>query len=163
MTDRLWEFEKFGAVVRKILSVSRDELKKSARKHGKANAQRKSGQLLLGPPTSALPPSGPRVAQTLPRVSASQSVPSPSRAPGVHENRVNRMSRTVGARAATVQWGRRHTRQCLRHPATGFQDPEKGGWEPVGPSRRKTLPGGLDWRQTGVYSQPPEGQKTNSG
>jgi len=27
--------------------------------------------------------------------------------------------------------------------ATGFQDPEKGGWEPVGPSGRKTLPGGL--------------------
>jgi len=47
--------------------------------------------------------------------------------------------------------------------ATGFQDPEKGGSEPVGPSGRKTLPGGLDWRQTGVYSQLPEGQKTNSG
>jgi hypothetical protein len=47
--------------------------------------------------------------------------------------------------------------------ATGFQDPEKGGWEPVGPSGRKTLPGGLDWRQTGVHWQPPGGQKTNSG
>ena len=45
--------------------------------------------------------------------------------------------------------------------ATGFQDPEKGGWEPVGPSGRKTVPGGLDWRQPGVYLQP--GQKTNSG
>jgi hypothetical protein len=28
---------------------------------------------------------------------------------------------------------------------------------------RKTLPGGLDWRQSGVYSQLPGDQKTNSG
>ncbi len=34
--------------------------------------------------------------------------------------------------------------------ATGFQDPEKGGREPVGPSRRKPVPGGIDWRQPGV-------------
>ena len=47
--------------------------------------------------------------------------------------------------------------------ATDFQDPEKGGWEPVGPAGRKTLPGSLDWRQTGMYSQLPGGQKTNSG
>jgi hypothetical protein len=47
--------------------------------------------------------------------------------------------------------------------ATGFQDPEKGGWEPVGPSGRKTLPGGLDWRQPGVYSQPPEAKKLIPG
>ena len=51
----------------------------------------------------------------------------------------------------------------LKAGATGFQDPEKGGWEPVGPSGRKTVPGGLDWRQPDVYSQPPEGQKVNSG
>jgi len=44
--------------------------------------------------------------------------------------------------------------------ATGFQDPEKDGWEPVRPFGRKTQPGGLDWRQTGVYSQPPGGQKS---
>jgi hypothetical protein len=47
--------------------------------------------------------------------------------------------------------------------ATDFQDPEKGGWEPVGPAGRKTLPGSLDWRQTGIYSQLPGGQTTNSG
>jgi hypothetical protein len=47
--------------------------------------------------------------------------------------------------------------------ATGFQDPEKSGWEPVGLSRRKTLLGGFDWRQTRVHWQPPGGQKTNSG
>jgi len=39
-----------------------------------------------------------------------------SRAPSVHENRIVRMSTAVGAQGATVQWGRRHTRQCLRHP-----------------------------------------------
>ena len=27
----------------------------------------------------------------------------------------------------------------------------------------KTVPGGLDWKQTGIYSQPAEGQKVNSG
>jgi hypothetical protein len=47
--------------------------------------------------------------------------------------------------------------------ATGFQDPEKGDWDPVGPYGRKPLPGGLDWRQTSVYAQPSGGQKTKSG
>ena len=51
----------------------------------------------------------------------------------------------------------------LEAGATGFQNQEKGGWEPVGPSGRKTVPGGLDWRQPGVYSQSPEGQNDNSG
>jgi hypothetical protein len=36
--------------------------------------------------------------------------------------------------------------------ATGFEDPQKGGWEPVGPSGKRTLLGGLGWRQTDVYS-----------
>ncbi len=40
----------------------------------------------------------------------------------------------------------------LEAEVTGFQDPEKGGWEPVGPSGRKTVPGGHDWRLPGVYS-----------
>ncbi len=51
----------------------------------------------------------------------------------------------------------------LEAKAMGFWDSEKGGCEPLGPSGRKTVPGGLDWRRPGVYSQPPEGQKTNSG
>jgi len=34
--------------------------------------------------------------------------------------------------------------------AMGFGDSEKGGGEPLGPSGRKTVPGGLDWRQPGV-------------
>jgi hypothetical protein len=55
------------------------------------------------------------VAQTSPFMSASRYVAPPSRAPGVHEKRINRMSSAVGAHGATVQWGRRHTRQCLRH------------------------------------------------
>ena len=29
--------------------------------------------------------------------------------------------------------------------AMSFWDSEKGGWEPVGPSGRKTVLGGLDW------------------
>jgi len=47
--------------------------------------------------------------------------------------------------------------------ATGFQHPEKGGRGPVGPSGRKYCAGIVlgctDWRQTGVYSQLPGGQK----
>jgi hypothetical protein len=39
-----------------------------------------------------------------------------SRARGVHENRINQMSSAVGAQGGTLQWCRRHTRQCLRHP-----------------------------------------------
>lgn len=46
---------------------------------------------------------------------------------------------------------------------TVFSGSRKGSWEPVGPYGRKTLPGGLDWRQSGVYSQLPGDQKTNSG
>ncbi|MEE8176660.1 MAG: hypothetical protein V3T65_01540 [Acidobacteriota bacterium] len=38
----------------------------------------------------------------------------------------------------------------LEANAMGFWDPEKRGWEPVGPSERKTMPGGLDWRQPRV-------------
>ena len=45
----------------------------------------------------------------------------------------------------------------------GFGDSKKGGWEPLGPSGRKTMLGGLYWRQPRVYSSLPEGQKTNSG
>ena len=41
--------------------------------------------------------------------------------------------------------------------------PEKEGWETMGASGTKTVPGGLYWKQSGVYSQPLEGQKTNSG
>jgi len=41
--------------------------------------------------------------------------------------------------------------------------PEKGGWEPVGPSERKFVLGGLHWRQRGVYSLPSGGQKVYSG
>ena len=51
----------------------------------------------------------------------------------------------------------------LEAGATGFQDLWKGGWEPMGPSGRKTVPGGLDWKHTGIYSQPAEGQEVNSG
>ncbi len=51
----------------------------------------------------------------------------------------------------------------LEAEAMGFWDPWKGGWEPMGASGTKTVPGGLDWKQSGVYSQPLEGQKTNSG
>jgi len=40
----------------------------------------------------------------------------------------------------------------LEAGAMGFQDPEKGGREPAGPSGRKTVPGGLDWRQP-VYNR----------
>ncbi len=52
---------------------------------------------------------------------------------------------------------------ALEAEAMGFGDPWKGGWEPMGASGTKTVPGGLDWKQSGVYSQPLEGQKTNSG
>ncbi len=56
----------------------------------------------------------------------------------------------------------RHLRNRFRYPlgmerclkklvleaeAMGIWDSEKGGWEPVGPSGRKTMPGRLDWRQ----------------
>jgi len=51
----------------------------------------------------------------------------------------------------------------LEAAATGFQDPEKGGCEPVGHLGENNVLGGLDWREAGVYLQPPEGQKTNSG
>ena len=51
----------------------------------------------------------------------------------------------------------------LEAEATGFQDPEKGGCEPVGHLGENNVLGGLDWREAGVYLQPPEGQKTNSG
>ncbi len=51
----------------------------------------------------------------------------------------------------------------LEAETTGFQDPWKGGWEPMVPSGRKTVLGGLDWKQTGIYSQPAEGQKVNPG
>jgi hypothetical protein len=50
-----------------------------------------------------------------------------SRAPSVHKNRVNRMSAAVGAQGTTVQWGRRHARQCLRHPRTGLPVPSGTG------------------------------------
>ena len=33
-------------------------------------------------------------------------------------------------------------------------------WDPLA---ENIVLGGLDWRQTGIYSQPPGGQKTNSG
>ncbi len=51
----------------------------------------------------------------------------------------------------------------LEAEAMGFWDPWKGGWEPMGASGTKTVLGGPEWRQPGVYSQLPEGQKTNSG
>jgi hypothetical protein len=54
-------------------------------------------------------------------------------------------------------------RLVLEAKAMGFGDSEEGGWEAVGPSGRRIVPGGLDWRQPGVFSQLPEGQKTNSG
>ncbi len=38
----------------------------------------------------------------------------------------------------------------LEAEAMGFGDSEKRGWEPVGPSGGKTVPGGLDWRQPRV-------------
>lgn len=59
--DKPSEAEKFDAVMRKVLSVSHDELKKRE-KHGSEsgsdNKQRKSG-LFLSPLSSTLPPSGP--------------------------------------------------------------------------------------------------------
>ena len=51
----------------------------------------------------------------------------------------------------------------LEAAATGFQDPEKGGWEQWDHLGENIVLGGLDWREAGVYLQPPEGQKTNSG
>ena len=51
----------------------------------------------------------------------------------------------------------------LEAGATGFKDPEKGGWEPVGPSGRKDRARRARLEEPSVYSQPPEGQKTNSG
>ena len=47
----------------------------------------------------------------------------------------------------------------LKAEAMGFGDPWKGGWEPMGASGRKTVPEGLDWKQSGVYSQPPGAKK----
>ena len=47
--------------------------------------------------------------------------------------------------------------------ATGFQDPKRVAgslWDRLG---ENIVLGGLDWRQMGVYSQPPEGQKVYSG
>jgi len=51
----------------------------------------------------------------------------------------------------------------LEAAATGFQDPEKGGWEQWDHLGENIVLGGPDWREAGVYWQPPEGQKTNSG
>ena len=51
----------------------------------------------------------------------------------------------------------------LEAEATVFQDPEKGGWDPWDYLAENIVLGGFDWKQTGVYSQPPESQKTNSG
>ena len=51
----------------------------------------------------------------------------------------------------------------LEAAATGFQDPEKGGWERWDHLGENIVLGGLDWRQTPVYSILPGGQKTNSG
>ena len=40
---------------------------------------------------------------------------------------------------------------CMSFLTTrAFGDSEKGGWEPVGPSGRKTMPGGFAWRQPRV-------------
>ena len=47
----------------------------------------------------------------------------------------------------------------LKAEAMGFGDPWKGGWEPMGASGRTTVPEGLDWKQSGVYSQPPGAKK----
>ena len=47
----------------------------------------------------------------------------------------------------------------LKAEAMGFGDPWKGGWEPMGASGRKTVPEGLDWKQSGVCSQPPGAKK----
>ena len=51
----------------------------------------------------------------------------------------------------------------LEAGATGFQEPWKAvgsRWDRLGEG---IVLGGLDWGQTGLYSQPPGGQKTNSG
>jgi hypothetical protein len=51
----------------------------------------------------------------------------------------------------------------LEAEATGFQDPKRVAgslWDRLG---ENIVLGGLDWRQMGVYSQPPEGQKVYSG
>ena len=50
----------------------------------------------------------------------------------------------------------------LSRQAESSWDSEKGGWEPVGPSERKFVLGGLHWKQTGVYSLPSGGQKVYS-
>ena len=66
-------------------------------------------------------------------------------------------------------WPRlRHLRNRFRYPpgrerclkklvleaeATGFQDPEKGGWEPVGPSGRKNRARRARLEATGVYTR----------
>jgi hypothetical protein len=43
----------------------------------------------------------------------------------------------------------------LEAEATGFQDPEKGGWEQWDHLGENIVLGGPDWRRMGVYSQPP--------
>ena len=48
----------------------------------------------------------------------------------------------------------------LEAGAMSFQDPEKGGREPAGPSGRKTVPGGLDWRQPVYIRCRREGKKS---
>ena len=47
--------------------------------------------------------------------------------------------------------------------ATGFQDPEKGGWGPLAVSRRKILPGSAQLKVNGFILTSWKGQKTNSG
>ena len=49
----------------------------------------------------------------------------------------------------------------LEADATGFQDPEMGGWEQWKHLGEKTVLGGLGWGQTGIYSWRPEGEKNN--
>ena len=42
--------------------------------------------------------------------------------------------------------GKSEKQLVLEAKAAGFWDSENGGWEPVGPSGRKAMSGGLEWR-----------------
>jgi hypothetical protein len=51
----------------------------------------------------------------------------------------------------------------LEAAATFFQNSDRGVGSQWGHLGENIVLGGPDWRQTGAYSHPPGGQKTNSG
>jgi len=51
----------------------------------------------------------------------------------------------------------------LEAEATGFRTRKRAAGNRWDHLAENIVLGGLDWKQTGVHLQPPEGQKTNSG